>query len=200
MNRLLAALLCAAIIGFAGISGCGHPISAQPAAADPAVKENAAAGPNTADAVSLKLLDDAGLERLIAGDRGKVVVIDAWSTACPPCVRDFPKLVEFHRRFAGKRVACISLSFDYEGFGRPEDNLPRVLDFLRQKKATFDNVLSSEDSDAMYKKLGIASVPTVLVYDQQGKLRERLEEAAEDSPERPLYDRVEGLVTKLLAE
>ena len=74
-----------------------------------------------------------------------------------------------------------------------------MLKFLREQRATFDNVLSSEDPDAMYKKLGVVSVPTVLVFDRQGKLRERMQEAAEGSGEKPLYERVEILVNKLLA-
>ena len=171
MHKLLLAIL-----GCAAIAGCGRP--------EP----------------TLKILDYAGLERLIASKRGEVVVVDAWSTACPPCVRDFPKLVALDRKYAAQGLACISLSFDYEGTGRPEEQSPRVLDFLRKQGATFDNVLSSEDPDAMYKKLDLASVPAVFVYDRQGKLAARLQEADAGAAEKPLYDRVETLVTKLLAE
>jgi len=114
-------------------------------------------------------------------------------------MRDFPQLVALNRKYGGNGLACISLSFDYEGIGRPEEQSPRVLEFLRKNGATFDNVISSENADAMYKKLDLASVPAVFVYDRKGKLRERLQEAAVDSSEKPLYDRVEILVAKLLA-
>jgi hypothetical protein len=94
----------------------------------------------------------------------------------------------------------ISLSFDFEGTGRPEEQSPQVLDFLRRQGATFDNVLSSEDADAMYKQLDLASIPAVFVYDRQGKLRERFQETDFGTPERPLYERVDALVTRLLQE
>jgi thiol-disulfide isomerase/thioredoxin len=198
-QRMVAIFVCAAIVG------CDQHASApsqerllHSAAADKPVQE-AAPAPASPDAVQLKILDFAGLERLIASKRGQVVVVDAWSTACPPCMRDFPQLVALDRKYAAKGLACISLSFDYEGIGRPEEQSPRVLEFLRKKGATFDNVLSSEDPDAMYKKLDLASVPAVFVYDRKGKLRERLQEAAVDSGEKSLYDRVEILVAKLLA-
>jgi hypothetical protein len=73
------------------------------------------------------------------------------------------------------------------------------LDFLRKQHATFDNVLASEDSDSMYKKLGIPSVPAVFVYDRAGKLLARLQEAEDNPKEKPLYDRVEQLTGKLLS-
>ena len=152
-----------------------------------------------AEVVQLKILDYAGLQRLIASHRGDVVVMDAWSTACPPCVHDFPRFVKLSEQYRGKGLACISLSFDYEGIGRPEDQSPPVLAFLRKQKADFDNVLASEDSDTMYKKLGIPSVPEVFVYDRSGKLVSKFGEAAENSKEKPLYDRVGELVAKLLA-
>jgi hypothetical protein len=150
------------------------------------------------DAAELKILDYAGLERLIASHRGQVVVMDAWSTACPPCVRDFPRLVALDRKFSAQGLACISLSFDYDGSGSPQEQLPSVLEFLRRQGATFDNVLSSEKPDAMYTKLNFPSVPAVFVYDRQGMLVERMQESIEGSGEKPLYDRVEILVAKLL--
>jgi thiol-disulfide isomerase/thioredoxin len=150
--------------------------------------------------IRLKILDYEGLEKLISLQRGKVVVLDAWSTGCPPCVREFPDLVAMHRRIGPDRLACISLSFDYEGIGKPEDQAPPVLAFLRSQGATFENVLASEEPVAFYKKLEIPSVPAVFVYDRQGKLRERFQDDSSHANGKPLYERVESLVNELLAE
>ena len=46
--------------------------------------------------------------------RGKVIVLDVWSTYCDPCTREFPNLVKLQKRFA-KQVACISFNTDYAG-------------------------------------------------------------------------------------
>jgi len=111
----------------------------------------------------------------VTGHRGKVVVLDCWSTSCPPCVRDFPGLVALAGRYPD--VACLSLSFDYEGIGAPEEVLPRVQKFLTDVGAgAVDNMVGREQSDGLYKKLGLASVPAVYVWGRNGKLARRFDE------------------------
>jgi thiol-disulfide isomerase/thioredoxin len=124
--------------------------------------------PTKADAVTLQTMNYADVEKLIESYRGQVVVMDAWSTSCDPCIKEFPNLVALSKKHPGK-VACISLSLDYEGLGKPDELHPKVLEFLHDQGATFKNVLAGEDSDAMLKHLGIASIPAVFVYDRQGK-------------------------------
>ena len=119
--------------------------------------------------VSLTILDYPGIERLVADKRGKVVVLDVWSTACPPCVKEFPDLVSLYRRIGPPRLACISLSLDYDGAGKPEDTAPAVLAFLRKQNARFDNVLATVEPEAILKQLEIPSIPAVFVFDQTRK-------------------------------
>jgi thiol-disulfide isomerase/thioredoxin len=119
--------------------------------------------------VTLQIADYAELQKLITSHRGKVIVLDAWSTSCEPCLKEFPHLVALANH-APEKIACISLSMDYEGIGKPEDQRENVLAFLIQQHATMDNVLTQENSDAMLKHLGVGSIPAVFVYDRQGKL------------------------------
>ena len=143
--------------------------------------------------VELSILSFDEIGELIAGKRGKVVVMDAWSTSCPPCLKDFHNLVELHKEYGPDKLACISLSFDYEGIGQPQDVREPVLSFLRSQGATFDNVMSNEESDALYRKFKLSSVPAVFVYDRDGKLRERfVDEGA--------YEQVRPLVAELIQE
>jgi thiol-disulfide isomerase/thioredoxin len=143
--------------------------------------------------VQLSILSFDEIQKLIAGKRGKVVVMDAWSTSCPPCMKDFHNLVELHKEYAPDKLACISLSFDYEGIGQPEDVRDGVLTFLQSQGATFDNVMSNEESDALYRKFKLNSVPAIFVYDRSGKLRKRFEDAGS-------YKQVRPLVAELVAE
>jgi thiol-disulfide isomerase/thioredoxin len=137
----------------------------------------------------------------IARSRGKVVVMDAWSTSCAPCIQEFHNLVALHQKYGPKQVSCMSLSFDYEGLGKPEEQQQRVLEFLRGQGATFDNLLSSLESDELYRKLNLASVPAVFVYDREGRLRKRFDnEKAKNKAEAFTYDQVGQLVAQLLAE
>lgn len=121
-------------------------------------------------AVAMRLVDHAGVEAERTSHPGKAVVLDCWSTSCPPCVKEFPGLVALQRRF-GDRVACLSLSFDYEGIGSPEDAMPRVEEFLRQVGAGgIVNLVAREDADALYGKMGLVSVPAVFVWGPDGTL------------------------------
>ena len=58
-----------------------------------------------APAVSLKVMGFDDVQKLVASKKGQVVVLDAWSTSCVPCMREFPHLVELHKAF-GDKVAC----------------------------------------------------------------------------------------------
>jgi thiol-disulfide isomerase/thioredoxin len=197
------AVLGCAVACLSSLAGCERqtsPSTVSTSALQQTQSQTAEPPAKVSHAIELRILDDAGLERLIASHRGDVVVMDVWSTACPPCIHDFPRFVKLFEQYHAKGLASISLSLDYEGIGRPEDQAPRVLDFLRRQHATFDNVLASEDSDSMYKKLGIPSVPAVFVYDRTGKLLTRLQEAEDNPKEKPLYDRVEQLTGKLLSK
>lgn len=186
------------------LAGCGGPSARTPSttSADDVPK---APSSQTADAqaadVQLAIVDYEGIQQTIARYRGRVVVMDAWSTSCPPCIKEFPHLVELHQRYGPEQLACISLSFDYEGLGKPEEQQDRVLKFLRGQGATFDNLLSSEESDVLYRKFKLAAVPAVFVYDRAGKLRKRFDnEQAKTKEEAFSYEQVGQLVAELLAE
>jgi thiol-disulfide isomerase/thioredoxin len=134
------------------------------------------AAPPTPPAVRLELVDHAELLARVAAHRGKVVVLDCWSTSCPPCVREFPGLVRLAAAHPDA-VACLSLSFDYEGIGSVEAAAGPVREFLRSVDAgAVENLLSREEADAMYAKLELDSVPAVYVWKPDGSLARRFDD------------------------
>lgn len=150
--------------------------------------------------VKLQILDWEATQKLIAGKKGKIVVMDAWSTSCVPCIKEFPNLVALQKSHA-KDVACISLNLDYIGLKAkpPKFYEERVLAFLTKQKATFDNVLCSEEAEAMFEKLGIPSIPAVFVYDRNGKLVKTFDNSeAETEEDGFTYQDVTALVDELL--
>jgi thiol-disulfide isomerase/thioredoxin len=157
--------------------------------------------PAPASTIGLDIVSYEGILKRVAKHRGKVVVMDAWSTSCPPCIKEFHNLVELHKRYGPDQVACISLSFDYEGIGAPEEQREPVLKFLRGQGATFDNLMSNEESDVLYKKFDLAAVPAVFVYDRSGQLRKRFDnQKAKTKEEAFTYEQVKQLVAELLKE
>lgn len=144
----------------------------------------------TEKTVAIQVLDYEGLQKLIASKKGKVVVMDCWATSCALCVAEFPKLVAINKQYGPEKVACISLSFDYDGSDKLDEVRPAVQKFLERQGATFDNVLSSVPSDELCKKLDLSSIPAVYVFGKDGKLAKRFKGAK-------AYDDVPALVEKL---
>lgn len=156
----------------------------------------AATSATEGEEVALQILDYEGIQKLLAGHRGKVVVMDCWSTWCEPCIKEFPNLVALDKQHSDDAVACVSLSFDYSGLGKAEDLQEDVLSFLRDQQASFDNVLSSTADTELYERFGFASVPCVLVYNQQGELARKFDAS---DPSKPFsYADVSALVDQLL--
>ena len=126
--------------------------------------------------VSVVIVDHSEIMKRIASHRGKIVVLDCWSTSCPPCVREFPGLVTLQKEY-GDSVVCLSLSFDYEGFGVPEDVLPPVQKFLEQVSAgSIENLLNRDGADSLYTKMNLTSVPVVMVWDRDGTMVQQFDD------------------------
>ena len=193
MHRLFSVSILAAML-----SGCGD--SSSSSVGSGGNQSDAARKKDSASNVSLNILDYEQIQELIKSKQGKVVVMDAWSTSCQPCIKEFPHLVELHNEYGPEKVACISLSFDYEGIDKPEDQQERVLAFLRKQNATFDNVLNKEEADELYEKMDLSAIPAVFVYDQAGKLVQRFDDSYRNAAgERFSYKDVDVLVAQLLA-
>ena len=158
------------------------------------VSENdGATGVRKPGQVDLQPMNLAQFGKLIARQRGKVVVVDIWATYCPPCMREFHHLVELNKEEDRQKVVCMSLNIDNQGLEPIDSLVPRVLPFLERQKATFDNILMTDDADQVYRSLQLAGIPAILVYDQQGRLIETVIPEGEESP----YRRVKELIRKL---
>lgn len=138
----------------------------------------------SAATVELAVVSFDELQASIAESKGKIVVVDYWSTSCPPCMTEFPGLVAIHNKLPHDQVRCVSVSLDYEGLSDfpIEDCRKSALEFLEQQKSTLDNFILSEDSlTVMDDKLKIASIPAVFVFDVDGKLARMFDESSGES-------------------
>ena len=167
------------------ITGCNKSPSASPpvSVAKPPVK--------------LETVNFDSIMDRVKGHAGKVVVMDTWSTSCEPCMREFPGLVALAQKYPHDKLACISVSLDYEGLGTPAEQEERVLGFLKEKDARLENFLSSTPSEDVYKALKLPSIPAVFVYDRDGKLAQRFD--ASFAGGKPFtYKDIEAKVVELL--
>jgi len=180
MTRILFAGLLAGLLTSMGCESNTPPAtSGTPAVTPPtdiATTNPAAVAGRPAPAVLLDIKSwDETLE-LVAQHKGKVVVLDLWSTSCEPCLVEFPHLVELHKQH-GDKLVCMSASCDYVGIKSkpPESYRDRVLEFLTQQNATFQNVLLNVESDTLFETIKLASIPAVYVFGPDGKIAKRFD-------------------------
>lgn len=172
---LLTALACGLLLA-AGCTntgaGPGNPAPAPKAKATPAATPTAK--------VTLLIKSWKETEALIAANKGKVVIVDLWSTSCLPCMKEFPNLVALHNRFPADRITCISVSCDYEGLEDepPESKRGPVMEFLNQTRATCTNILLSDPDTDVWDKIQLAAIPAVYVYDASGQMLKRFDNDA----------------------
>lgn len=157
----------------------------------------------TAKAIELRELNWEQLQELVAGHKGRVVVVDLWSTSCEPCLTEFPHLVALQKRHPDD-VVCISFDCDFIG----AKNKPvayyreRVLKFLTSQNAgQIINGISTLAADELFDKIDVDSIPAVYVYDRTGKLSKRFDNRTpvSETEEGISYEKqIDPLVAELL--
>ena len=110
-------------------------------------------------------------------------------------------MVQLHQQYP-ETVVTMTMNVDFDGEGTPETHRESVRKILVELNANFLNVVSAESNEGLYEKLQLASIPTVLVYDQTGQLRKRFDnDAMEYGPEGFTYEEhIVPLVKQLLDE
>ncbi len=128
-------------------------------------------GERALETASLVPISFAGWQEKLAGYRGSVVVVDFWATWCAPCLERFPHMVALYERYKGRGVRFVSVSLDDTG---DAGALERAREFLKRHKATFENYLMDENITDAFAKLDLLSIPAVLIYGRDGRLRHKL--------------------------
>lgn len=140
--------------------------------ASQAAAETVPAGASPADSVELIDADWPQIEALVKEQRGKIVVLDLWSTACEPCMDEFPNLLKLQGKYPDD-VAGISFDLDYAGIpSKPQAGYrERVLKFLNgQNKSTVRHRMSTVAADEIFAQISLDSIPAIFVYDREGQL------------------------------
>lgn len=100
--------------------------------------------------------------------RGKVLLLNFWTTWCPPCRGELPDLVRLHHDFDAAQVAVVGISIDDRG--TPEEIQAK----LRQARAAYqiDYPVFFDSKMELYQAFGsFAAIPTTFLIDAQGQVR-----------------------------
>ena len=151
----------------------------------------------SADGVKLETLTwkDFSARLGKAGSQGyKYTLVDAWATTCGPCKENFPHLVEMNQKYGRRGGQVVSLSLD-DSTDKKAVEAAKV--FLREKKATFLNVLLDEEFGVGFEKLDINAIPAVFVFGPDGKLVKKY--TLDDPKNQFTYEDVEKDVAALVS-
>jgi cytochrome c biogenesis protein CcmG/thiol:disulfide interchange protein DsbE len=81
--------------------------------------------------------------------RGKVVVLNFWASWCPPCLEEFPSLIQLQRDMPGVVVLAVSFDTDANAYRQYiADNhitgITTILDTTQQSNLSFDTTRPPE--------------------------------------------------------
>jgi len=116
-----------------------------------------------------RFADRHGHEKQLADFRGRVVLLNLWSSWCGPCRIEMPSLDRLAAAFAGE-LAVLPVSFDGRGW-------PAVDDFWGDRFAHLTPYLAKDN--ALTESYGALGLPFSVLIDRKGREVARLPRAAE---------------------
>jgi thiol-disulfide isomerase/thioredoxin len=118
--------------------------------------------------VSLETIDTAGIDKIVANDSDKLLLINIWATWCGPCVTEFDELVTINRIYRRRDFELITISAD------SPDHKDKVLEFLKEKEASCKNYLfDSENKYALMEAVDKESpggIPYTILVKPGGEI------------------------------
>ena len=94
--------------------------------------------------------------------RGKVVLLDFWASWCGPCLRAMPDISKLHDKYKDQGFTVI-------GINREPNNPQKARATLQRLNVSFPSAL---DKRRWGDRLGLRSLPTSMLIDKEGVLRE----------------------------
>jgi len=104
-----------------------------------------------------------GGQKIATSDlRGKVVLVNFWATWCASCVRETPKLVDTHRKYASRGYETVAVALR----GDPP---AAVAAFAEQRRLPFTVALDASGEVAQ-RFGGLRVTPLSVLIDRQGRI------------------------------
>jgi thiol-disulfide isomerase/thioredoxin len=111
-------------------------------------------------APELAVTDIQGKSVTLASFKGKTVLLDFWTTWCPPCRADAPALDKLYKKYSERDLMIIGISVS--------EDRALVEKFLKEHPHNFPIVLTAENEMPRPYQIGV--FPTYIVIDRDGTL------------------------------
>ncbi len=112
-------------------------------------------------------IDEAAFTKMVAGHKGKVVLVDFWATWCVPCRAEMPQLVKLAAKLRAKGLDFVTVSADEAG---KESAALKVLTDDAVAGPFF--IKKVKDDDKFYNVVDAkwsGEMPAIFIYDRAGK-------------------------------
>lgn len=116
--------------------------------------------PKTAPPLDFVLPDINGRPLRLSDLRGKVVLLNFWTTWCPNCRTEMPGLERLHRHFKGRDFVLLAVNI--------LEPAPRVKHFMDALRLTFKTLLDSDGRVSL--AFAVRGIPTTFIIDKDGAL------------------------------
>jgi thiol-disulfide isomerase/thioredoxin len=108
----------------------------------------------------------------VAAYRGKVVLIQYWATWCEPCKADMAAIKELSSKYGNSAFAVIGVNLD--------SNLQEMTNYLSQNRLPWPQIREEGGLDSRpANEMGILTLPTMILINQQGAVVNRNVHVAE---------------------
>lgn len=115
--------------------------------------------------VTMQFVAADGREVDLAKMRGRVVLVDFWSTRCGPCVAEMPRVKAAFEKFHGQGLEVVGISCDTDK--------KELENFVEKKAITWPQYFEGkQQADNKFAvAFGIDGIPHMFLVDRQGCLR-----------------------------
>jgi peroxiredoxin len=110
-------------------------------------------------AAAFALRDIGGKTGDLKGLRGKVVLVNFWSTSCGPCREEMPELERLYQRFRAQGLVLLAIS---------GDEVADLRKYAAEEKVSFPLLLDPDDK--VKKQFRVVGIPKTFLYDREGHL------------------------------
>jgi thiol-disulfide isomerase/thioredoxin len=134
-------------------------------------------------------VDEAGYQKVLAANKGKVVLVDFWATYCEPCRAETPRLVALASKLSARGFQLVTVSAD-----EPEQEARATRTVADQHVPGPAYIRRAKDDDKFINAIDpkwSGALPALFIYDRSGHKTKSF------IGETPTKD-VEAAITKLL--